>query len=55
MNRYNVSDKFDIWNYSKGLLNKTLEEAVGIGEPFLRLRLVLEHHLNGLAVLEIFV
>ena len=29
MNRYNVSDKFDIWNYSKGLLNKTLEEAVG--------------------------
>ena len=30
MDRYNVADRFDIWNYSKGLLNKTLEEAVGM-------------------------
>ena len=29
MDRYNIADKFDIWNYSKGLLSKTLEEAVG--------------------------
>ena len=29
MERYDTSDKFAIWNYSKGILNKTLEEAVG--------------------------
>lgn len=28
MRQYNVSDRFDIWDYSKCLLGKTLEEAV---------------------------